>query len=360
MLQKSKIPTYRVAFFTHNFLEPTHYAIEQVLSRLDRYQFHVFAKRFMAEQFFKINNVSNRTFYTKGNIPELDKCKFDFVHAIYDGKTALRAGFQAKTNKLPFILSFHGGFDTNAKIFDKRYTQKTQIIAQESDVITVITKSDVRRLKNIGITKDIQIVPVPIDFNILPKPIKRDDHKLIIVGRLISKKGIDIAIKALLFLPKEYHLTIIGYGEKEAALMELAKQLDVQKRIQWLGLMPLNEMLNQLNKSSILLQPSRVAKDGNADGTPQIILWAQAMRIPIISTNTGSIPDIIKNNETGILNETENSEKIASAVIKLSNKKFSNQIILCAQKQVIQNHSLYNIMKQWEKIYRKLSLYGSY
>jgi len=360
VLKQTNIPSYRVAFFTHTFLEPTHYAIEQVLSGLDGYQFHVFAKRFMSEKVFNINNVANKTFYTKGDIPELDKSTFDFVHAIYDGKTALRAGFQAKQKGLPFILSFHGGFDTNAKIFDKRYRQRTQLIAQESDVITVVTKSDVRRLKHIGITKDIQIVSVPIDFTILPKPIKRDKHRLIIVGRLISKKGIDLAIKALLFLPKEYYLTIIGYGEKEAALMELSKQLDLQKRIQWLGLMPLNKMLNQLNKSSILLQPSRVTKDGNADGTPQIILWAQAMRIPTISTSTGSIPDIIKNGETGILIEAENPENTASAVVKLSNKKLSDQITLCAEKQVIKNHSLYNIMKQWSKMYNKLSNYGSY
>ena len=212
MVKKEINSKYKIAFFTHNFLEPTHYAIEQVLSRLDEYEFHVFAKRFMDQQFFNISNISERTFYTKGNIPELRSGNFDFVHAIYDGKTAIRAGIQAKAAGLPFVLSFHGGFDTNAKIFDKRYTNKTKKIAIEADVITVITKSDVKRLNDIGVNKEIDIIPVPIDLNLLPVQDERDKYSMITIGRFIPKKGIDIAIRALSLLPQKYNLKKTARG----------------------------------------------------------------------------------------------------------------------------------------------------
>jgi glycosyltransferase involved in cell wall biosynthesis len=360
-LVKNISPKFKIAFFTHNFLEPTHYAIEQVLSRLDEYQFHVFAKRFMDQQFFNIPNISKRTFYTNGKIPELKKEIFDFAHAIYDGKTAIRAGVQAKAANLPFILSFHGGFDTNAKIFDNRYTNKTKEVAIEADVITVIAKSDVRRLNDIGVNKKVEIIPVPIDFDLLPIQAERDKYSMITVGRFIPKKGIDIAIRALSLLPQKYYLKIIGFGEQEQYLLQLADSFNVRNRIQWLGGLPLIKMLDHLNKSGVLIQSSRVANDGNADGTPQVVLWSQALNVPVIATKTGSLSDIISNENTGLLIDSENPEKLALSVIELvEDKKLAFHITSYAKEQVLQNHSQKKIIERWKDIYNRLSINGSY
>ncbi|MBK6877724.1 MAG: hypothetical protein IPG99_15045 [Ignavibacteria bacterium] len=92
-----------IAFFTHNFLEPTHHSISKVLRSLDGFGLHVFAKNSWIK-YFDIPNIESRNFYTNGKLSSLYDSKF--IHAIYDGKTAIRAGQIAKEFDFRFLLSF--------------------------------------------------------------------------------------------------------------------------------------------------------------------------------------------------------------------------------------------------------------
>lgn len=157
----------RIAFFTHHFLEPTHYAIAQVIKSLKEYNFSVFSKKF-TDECFNFQNINERYVYVKGHLPQLNSYNFDIVHAVFDGKTAWRAGAAAIDAKLPYVLSFHGGYDTQAKIFDPRYIEKTRDIAQKANAVTVVCQSDEARLRKIGVTRPIDIVPVPIDLSLIP------------------------------------------------------------------------------------------------------------------------------------------------------------------------------------------------
>lgn len=344
-----------VALFTSSFLEQTHHSIAHVLKGMSEYRFHVFAKRFMDDRYFEIGNIESRNEILKENIIH-DIYDSAFIHSIYDGDTVFTAGRIANQKSLPLLLSFHGGFDTNAKIFEAQYKYKTLQICQQADAITVVCLSDVKRLKEIGVTKNINIIPVPIDLDILPSvKVNRDNYKIILIGRLISKKGVDIALKVLSKLPDKFTLTIIGGGEMENELRSLATTLKIEDRVKWLGSLTLNESLNELNNSSILLHPSRVANDGNADGTPQIILWSQALQIPVVSTLTGSIPEIVINNLTGLLVDTENIDQFVDAIYKLNNDTLVEVITKNAKEQVMEKHSLIHIVKLWKQLYFHLS-----
>src|ERR1044072_1360640 len=81
----------KVALFAHNFLEPTHHAIAQILSRMETCEYWIFAKRLTDKEFFNITNIVNRTYYEKGPLEGFGEHGFDLVHAIYDGDIALRA-----------------------------------------------------------------------------------------------------------------------------------------------------------------------------------------------------------------------------------------------------------------------------
>jgi glycosyltransferase involved in cell wall biosynthesis len=342
-----------IALFTHNFLEPNHYAIAQVLSGLKEYNYHVFAKRFINDTCFQIPNIKQRTFYTKGVI----KVPFNpiFIHAIYDGKTAIRAGKIAESKRIPFLLSFHGGFDTNAKIFDPRYVTKTIELVQKATEVTVTNQFDIKRLELIGVKRDINIIPVPIDVKILPnKNYIRNPFNLLLVGRLIPKKGIDVALKTMAILPTNYTLNIIGCGELEKELRNFASSLNLDNRVKWLGELKLSDTLSELNKSGILIHPSRVAEDGNADGTPQIILYAQALGVPVVTTDTGSILSIVTNGETGIIVSPDSIFQTYEAIIKLSDGQLSSFLANNAETKVKQKHSIDLILEKWRNLYLKL------
>ncbi|MBK6877725.1 MAG: glycosyltransferase family 4 protein [Ignavibacteria bacterium] len=156
-------------------------------------------------------------------------------------------------------------------------------------------------------------------------------------------------------LPESYKLKIIGKGELENELFELANILKVQDRIDWLGELSLSKTLNQLNESAILLHPARVANDGNAEGTPQIILWAQALKIPVITSATGSISEIVKNELTGLLVESENIEQFIDAILKFNDESRRKYITQNGFEEVSKNHSLSIVVNQWLQLYGNLS-----
>lgn len=345
----------RIAFFTHHFLEPTHYAIAQVIKGLKDIRFSVFSKRF-TEECFGFQNINERFFYVKGSLPQLQSSKYDLVHAIFDGKTALRASVAAINAKLPYVLSFHGGFDTQAKIFDARYIEKTREIAQHADAITVVCQSDEIKMRKIGVTRPIDIVPVPIDLSLIPKDaIPQIPYSLVTVGRLIPKKGIDIALRVLTKLPNKYKLTIIGDGELHHELLELSKSLGIEDRVRWMGLLTLNETLRIMKSSTILIHPARVATDKNAEGNPQTILWAQAMGLPVITTATGSLSDIVEHNKSGILVKPEDPDAVANAVLALDSDPNLRQLIISfANTRAYERHSLTNVVNQFRVIYERV------
>ncbi len=345
-----------VGLFTHRFLEPTHYSIAQLIAGLDPCEFWIFAKHFEEVLPLTLPNVSAKYLYRKGRCSKLDSGQVSLVHTIYDGKTALRAGEVARAAGLPLIVSFHGGYDTHEKIFDPRYTSLTRELIENSAATTVICAADELRLKQIGVQRSVSIIPVPIDFGMLPPKGTRDPHELLVVARFIPKKGIDIAIRSLIYLPATYHLTIIGDGICRDALKDLALSLRLGKRVSWLGFQPLPATLARMNTSGILLHPARVASDGNADGNPQVILWAQAMGLPVVTTATGNISEIVTDQVTGLMVEADNPSQLAEAVVRLNqDSALQLKVVNTAKESVIFKHNILAICNAYRALYHQVS-----
>ena len=305
----------RVAFFTHNFLEPTHHAIAQLMGAMDDCSYTVFAKRF--EDHFALANVVGRTIYTKGPLPQLNSAAFDLVHAIYDGKTAIRAYQASASVGLPFVLSFHGGFDTHAKIHDARYREASRAVCEAASAITVPCAQDRDQLHAIGVSSLAEVLPVPVVTGVRRRERQPDPWRLLLVGRLVPKKGIDTAIRAMAELPG-YRLEVIGEGELEAPLRGLVERLGLTKQVSLCGHLSLAEVEQRMLRAFALLHPARVAADGNAEGTAQVVLHAQALGLPVIATATGNLGAIVRHGITGLLVPSDNPAVLAATVHALA------------------------------------------
>lgn len=301
----------RVALFTHHFLEPTHHAIAQLLGALRDCDVIVYAKRF--EHHFQPENIRGRIPYIKGRVPGMEPKAFDVAHAIYDGKTAFRAYYAALDAKIPFILSYHGGFDVHAKIHDSRYRDQSRIVTEGAAAVTVPCMQDIDRLRAIGVARPIEVLPVPVV--VPPGFVSRqaDPKRLVLVGRLVPKKGVDVALRAMCHLP-EYFLHVVGDGELREQLEGLARDLGVRSRVTFLGLLPFDAMLAEVASAFALLHPARVASDGNAEGTPQVVLLAQAIGVPVIASRSGSLGEIVEHANTGLLILADDERGLAASV----------------------------------------------
>lgn len=311
-------------FYIHNFLESNHYAIMSFLDYMNDYiDFTICAKYFYDNHKVLFDKFSNKILLKDLSISEDFWRGFDIVHIVFDGLPSLSIAALSKTFDIPYIITFHGGYDTNTKIYNPDISSKLPYFINESKHVTVVCKNDKNKLKGLHCLKNkILIIPPSIEEKYVNTNSPAElNNNITVVGRFISKKGIDIAIKALKELPNDYKLYIVGDGEEKGYLQNLASSLKLNQRVTWLGELPIEATIEIINHNSILWHPARKDKKGNAEGIPQVILYSMALGKLIITTDTGSIGSVLKHKRNGIFFETDNPKSLAKQTIKYNKSK---------------------------------------
>jgi glycosyltransferase involved in cell wall biosynthesis len=128
-------------------------------------------------------------------------------------------------------------------------------------------------------------------------------------GRMVSKKGFDILLRAWARLRGRIDLPlwIAGDGEERPALERLAKELELGERVRFLGAVPHPEMLGLLECAALCVVPSREEPYGI------LVVEAQALGVPVVASAVGNLPQLIEDGRTGFLAEPTD-EGLARAI----------------------------------------------
>ena len=148
----------------------------------------------------------------------------------------------------------------------------------------------------------------------------KNGPRLIFVGRLVEKKGVEYIIKAMPKIIKSFpacRLKIAGDGPEKEKLQKLNRALNSKNNIKFLGSVPHDNIPAYLSASDIFIGPSIVAKNQDTEGFGMVFIEAMACGLPIVATAVGGISDIIKDNKNGFIVKEKNEGAIASAIIKL-------------------------------------------
>lgn len=146
--------------------------------------------------------------------------------------------------------------------------------------------------------------------------------KLVIlaIGRLVETKGFEYLIEACRILnDKEisFECRIVGSGPLENKLKSLAISYGLRDRINFLGIRNQEEIKKLYSEATVLTQPSVMAKNGDRDGIPNVILEAMALGAPVIATNFSGISEAVIDKDTGILVPDRDSSALAEAIVTL-------------------------------------------
>jgi glycosyltransferase involved in cell wall biosynthesis len=132
---------------------------------------------------------------------------------------------------------------------------------------------------------------------------------------LVNMKGVDIALRALALvmalLDPAARLELYGVDRKSEQHAALARELGVARRIRFQGFVPHAEMPGRIAGADIVLHPSR----GESFG--QVLAEAAALGIPVISSRTHAIPEVVSDGETGLLCPVDDVEAYAQALTRL-------------------------------------------
>ena len=161
---------------------------------------------------------------------------------------------------------------------------------------------------------------VPIE-KISVAPNAFTDAQLILgVGRLIEKKGFNYLIEACRYLrerARKFVCMIIGTGDKEDELRELIRRLDLSDTVQLVGPQSQGAVAEAIARCSMMVLPCVVAKDGDRDALPTVLLEAMAAGRPAISTTLEGVDEIVDSGRTGFLVPQRDSLGLAQAIDRL-------------------------------------------
>jgi len=180
---------------------------------------------------------------------------------------------------------------------------------------------------------------------------------LITVGRLVEKKGIAFAIRAVAQLLQDGYAVeyiIVGEGELRAQLEALVAELKVAHVVRLLGAKAHGEIVELLKQADIFLGPSVTASTGDEDAMPNSHKEAMAMGVPVVATRHGGIPDLVRHNVSGYLVPERDARAIAECLKHLINHPdAAHEIVTEAREQVEREFDLARLNHQLVEIYRK-------
>jgi colanic acid/amylovoran biosynthesis glycosyltransferase len=151
--------------------------------------------------------------------------------------------------------------------------------------------------------------------------------KILSVADLVAPKGLEYLIQACKILKdRGYALSCELIGGRVAmetnyyiSLQKLRKRLSLEKEVAFLGKRPFDDVLKKYGEVDIFVLPAVVARHGGRDITPNAIIEAMAMKLPVVSTTSGAIAEVIEDGVSGILVPPRDVEALAEAIIRLTN-----------------------------------------
>ena len=244
------------------------------------------------------------------------------------------------------IVSIENSLSKYPKLFDFLYQHTYQnydaIVAQSKDM-----REDI--LKNYFQTDKIVLINNPIDVEKIEHLAKREpSHQfdrtkinLLSVSGLREQKKHQFMLESLSHLPCQYHLTIVGSGEKESFLKALTIKLHLEERVTFLG--------HQSNPYMYMKRADLFLLTSQREGFPNVLLEANLLGLPIVAfASLGGITEIIKEGKNGFLAPYPNCEALARKIEKASTTTFNKHQIV---EDTINNYSQEIIMKKYKMLY---------
>lgn len=240
-------------------------------------------------------------------------------------------------------------------------------LMNRSDALIAVSKYTVDELTELyGVDEEkIHVIYNGVDINkFKPKTDKtklrkefglEEKQKIILfVGRLYHRKGLEILLHSIPSVIQEFKdvkfaISGTGFKEKEESLRKLAKKLDIEEYVTFLGYVPDQKLPFLYAASEVFVLPAIY------ENFPFAILEAQATGLPVISTKVGGIPEFLTDNENGFLIDPGDSTQLTQRVVNLlQNPKLAKEVGARGRKLIVEKLSWRLITGQVIDLYHTL------
>lgn len=269
--------------------------------------------------------------------------------SFYRGALILKLG---RCLKVPVIFHHHGAeFEDFYRSLSAPQRRFAAHVLEQADCNLVLSE----RLKK-QLLKKAPKARVEVLYNAVPIPTVRNQEaerdRILMLGRQGARKGSYDLLKAIAQigdrLPENIRLWMCGDGETEEIKRE-ADRLGIGGRLAFVGWVDGQQKEECLKKAMMHVLPSY------REALPMSILETMSRGIPNISTDIASIPEVIKDGETGLLIRPGEVERLAESILRLAtDRTLREQIGEKGRERIRESFSLEACVNRLEKQYRGL------
>jgi len=240
----------------------------------------------------------------------------------------------------------------------KRNPLKRQLLKNVADLYVTVSDSERQKLVDLGVNSDqIRVIFNGVNTECYAPFLKsKSKNSLLFVGRLEPNKGLHVLLKSLEYLNSPIELTIVGPTSeisKEYSERVLLNIANINKkmfhRVKYIGVIEKEELVQLYQEATLLVCPSLSEPFGIVN------LEALSCKTPVIASNVGGIPHIIRNNKNGILVPPNDPPELAKAIQSLlDNEQIRREFGEDGRKWVVQNFSIEAVAERLCELYREL------
>ncbi len=253
--------------------------------------------------------------------PDLVHVHWPMPHALFGasmrrasgGRTAMVCSFYSVEvnwvdHRLPWLRPFLG------------WTIRT------ADAVTAISRSTASAVQGQA-DRPVAVIPyaavIPDVSPALIRPAlsnPQDPLRLLFVGRLVERKGVEVLVRALARLRhrRDAELVIVGSGNRVDSVRQTAALEGVTDYVHFRGFVTAERLAREYVKSDIFVLPAVVDSRGDTEGLGVVLLEALAYERPVVASRAGGIPDIVIDGVTGWLSDPGDSEVLAQRILDVA------------------------------------------
>ncbi len=272
-----------------------------------------------------IKNLKNPSFAILGTMKALlSKEKYDIVHAFNVPSAFVMKAVKAKKR----VLSVHGVYSEqvdslhSSRISNIVTTAEPKVLKWADKLTT--DSAFVKKTYKEKLNLDVELLPSPIDetrFGEIPE-VTKIENQVVYVGRDSYEKGIDI-------------------------LRSIENKIN--GKVVYCTNVPWKEAMTSLKSSSVLVVPSRM------ESIPWTIKEAFYLKVPVVATTVGGIPEIVEDKVTGILVPPNDSTSLLNAInLVLGNKEMARKLVDNAYQYYLNNLTYDKVLPKYINFYENL------
>ena len=294
---------------------------------------------------------------------QMKALEIDHIHAHFVWLEGLAASVITELVDIPFSIHPHafGLFGRNQKNVRLELEQAAQIIT-----ISTYHRAYIDNLCPDIEPEEIEVVYCGLETDHLKPAVKRTPShpvRILSVGRFIEKKGFEYLIEACVLLAErglDFECQIAGGSG--APRVELQAHIDrrgLQDRVKLLGLLNQDQVLDLYQGSDIFALACVIARNGDRDGIPVVLMEAMACELPVVTTPVAGIPDLVQHNQTGLLAKERDPLSLANALEQLIvDEQLRQKLGKRGRQKILQHFRIQRTAAQMATIFRRVSQPG--